>query len=215
MQEKVLELCQKPEAMRDDQWEVEFLTSFPQARLELISDQAQQGPDHMPYFLVRTSAESAEPAQTLLEWLKDKGIGLAVNPHKQLPDYIFTYGMLWNYCETGQFFSQDMAKQDLDGVIKLEEGQKIQAGAPSQEYLPEYVREILRQFFAEQEVENMKVLVISEDQENYDLCFSSDALGFPPEEEHEGILEAISWFLPPHYGLVLLPEEGLPDFINL
>ena len=59
------------------------------------------------------------------------------------------------------------------------------------------------------------VLVMSTDGENYDFCFSLESLGNPPEAEHSGIAEAISWFLPPHYSLLLIGEKDLPKFIDL
>ena len=34
-------------------------------------------------------------------------------------------------------------------------------------------------------------------------------------EEHAGVAEAIAWFLPPHYSVVLVSETGLPDFISI
>jgi hypothetical protein len=40
-------------------------------------------------------------------------------------------------------------------------------------------------------------------------------LGNPPEREHEGIAEAIAWFLPNHYSVVLISEKGLPTFSAL
>jgi hypothetical protein len=40
-------------------------------------------------------------------------------------------------------------------------------------------------------------------------------LGNPPTKEHQGIAEAISWFLPPHYSIVLISETGLPPFAAL
>ena len=50
---------------------------------------------------------SRTPKQTKfdnsIEWLSDKGVGMVVNPTKGVPDYVFTYGMLWNYRERAQF----------------------------------------------------------------------------------------------------------------
>ena len=68
-----------------------------------MNEEPQNGPDGWPYLLVRTSAEAAEPFARVVEWLAGRGIGLVVNPHKMVPDYVFTYGMLWNYIETGRF----------------------------------------------------------------------------------------------------------------
>ena len=50
---------------------------------------------------------------------------------------------------------------------------------------------------------------------SYDLCFSLESLGGPPNQEHSGIAKALSWFLPQHYSVALVKEEGLPSFFDL
>jgi hypothetical protein len=40
-------------------------------------------------------------------------------------------------------------------------------------------------------------------------------MGLSPEVEHQGILEALAWFLPPHYSVALVSEKGFPAFENL
>jgi hypothetical protein len=81
--------------------------------------------------------------------------------------------------------------------------------------LPQYVRNILKQFFMDQNVMRPRILVMSTDRKNYDLAFSLESLGNPPVKEHQGVAEAISWFLPPHYSIVLVSEIGLPEFTDL
>jgi hypothetical protein len=53
---------------------------------------------------------------------------------------------------------------------------------------------------------------VSIDQKNYDLCFSLESFGNPPETEHKGLAEALSWFLPAHYSIALISEKLLPGF---
>ena len=57
--------------------------------------------------------------------------------------------------------------------------------------------------------------MISQDNIHFDLCFSLESLGNPPDNEHEGIAEALSWFLPTHYSIVLISEKSLPEFLPL
>ena len=61
----------------------------------------------------------------------------------------------------------------------------------------------------------MKVLVMSKDGEHFDLCFSLDSLDNPPVEEHKDICEAMAWFLPDNYSIMLIAEKGLPKFYKL
>jgi hypothetical protein len=100
-------------------------------------------------------------------------------------------------------------------VIEFNEGKKLLAGEPSNEYLPDYVRKVLRDFFRDQGLLQVKILMISENSGHYDLAFSTESLGNPPQNEMQGIGEAISWFLPPHYSILLASEKDLPEFIVL
>jgi hypothetical protein len=140
-------------------------------------------------------------------------LGLVVNPQKEYPDYVFSYGMIWHFRETGLFYR---AKAETSsGSFELRQGEKLHSGPPTPEYLPQYVRSILKQFFMDQGLLNVKILVMSADRVNYDLAFSIESLGNPPVKEHQGIAEAISWFLPPHYSIALVSEKGLPAFVSL
>lgn len=209
----ISQLVTQPDSMRDEEWEKAFLLAFPTTTVEIIGEQPQVGPDGWPYLHVKTDITAAEPATKVLNWLASRGIGLAVNPHKHAPDYVFTYGMVWNLKQTGQFYTA--ANKVSPGAVKYEKGQQVHAGEPAEEYLPAYVRDILRQFFKQQGVKSPKIMVMSSNDKNYDLCFSLESLGDPPTHEHHGIAEAVSWFLPAHYSIVLISEESVPAFIEL
>ena len=88
-------------------------------------------------------------------------------------------------------------------------------GVPTEQFLPMYVRKVLKDFFRDQGVLEPKMLMILQDEKNYDLCFSLESLRNPPQAEHAGVAEAISWFLPPHYSVVLISEQNLPSFVSL
>lgn len=209
----LIDLVNVPDEQRDHQWEVDFFMSVTQSNLSLIHEAPQKGPDGWPYLLAETSAEATEPANKIMQWLALKGVGLVINPRKSYPDYVFTYGMLWHFKETGLFYRT--ADEAPVGTIELEKGQDLHAGPPAPHYLPQYVRNILKQFFLDQNVLRPRVLVMSTDRKNYDLAFSLESLGNPPVKEHAGIAEAIGWFLPPHYSIVLVSEIGLPEFSDL
>lgn len=198
----------QPEA-RNMEWELKLLQALPTARFKVLSETPVVGPDGWPYLLVGTDPEGKESAAKTLSWLSERGIGLVLNPQKSVPDYVLTYGMIWNYRERGEFLSA----QESSSVLSPNVGDKICSFAPSFEYLPEYARAILRAFFKDNGTASMKVLVISEPQ--CSLCFSLEALGQPKAEEHKGILEAISWFLPAHYSLAIMSEKDLPRFYDL
>lgn len=205
------DLIKTPDTQRDPSWENQFFHALSEARLKILSQDPQTGPDGWPYLLVETSEEGTEPAQKIIQWLATRGIGLVINPMKEYPDYVFSYGMMWSFKETGFFFKN--APEVKNGQFDLQN--IAHAGTPTPQYLPDYVRQILKQFFLDQGVLQPKILLVSQDRVHYDLAFSVESLGNPPESEWEGIAEAIGWFLPPHYSLLLVSEKEMPEFSNL
>jgi hypothetical protein len=196
---------------RDEAWEAAFLKALPTARFRIVNEAPVAGPDGWPYLLVATDGD--EPLSNMIRWLVSQGVGMVINPEKPIPDYVLSYGMIWNFRERGEFFTS--AGNVRSGPVELQNGQQVYAGPPSESYLPKEVRFILREFLKQQKVDAPKVLMVSEDQKNWDLAVSLDSLGNPPQQEHAGIAEAMSWFLPAHYSLVLMKEQTLPGFVEL
>ncbi len=209
----LVNLVSQPDAARNGEWERAFFQALIEGNVVVENPEAQPGPDGWPYLFVRTGHDATEPGTRVVQWLASKGIGLVVNGHKEFPDYVFSYGMLWNFAERGEFLTvSPPSDQALSGSIELKEGQKVLAGPPTPEFLPTYVRDILSHFFAQQEIFTPKILVLTTDQKHYDLCFSLDSMGNPSQDEHQGIAEALAWFLPAHYSILLAREEGMPLF---
>ena len=204
------ELMSVTDDKRDSNWEDQFLTAFANSNVSLLSEDPQVGPDQWPYLLVETTEGSQEPAQKILAWLATRGIGLAINPQKEFPDFVLTFGMIWNFKETGKFIHRQVSAPS--GNVELSRETIQHAGTPTEKYLPVYVKNILREFFRDQGVLAPKILLISTDKIHYDLAFSVESMGNPPESEWSGIAEAISWFLPPHYSILLVSEAQLPEF---
>ncbi len=190
------------------------MAALPQTEIKLLANEPRPGPDSWPYLMVSTEEGADEPLKNVLAWLSDKGIGLAINPQKPTPDFVLTYGMIWNYRERGEFIT-DESKQNRPGAIAIQDGQELLAGPPSEAYLPQYVRRILKQFLLDQGIFAPKVLMVSFDKVNFDLCFSIESFKSPPAHEHAQIAEAISWFLPAHYAVSLVSEKTVPGFQSL
>lgn len=207
------------EENRDRNWDEKFFKLISEANLSILTQDPQQGPDGWPYLIAETVSDNqiavnVDSAQKIFHWLSTKGIGLVINPRRTpYPDYVFSYGMLWSFRETGYFIKF----HDLNpsGPLVISENSSIKTGPPSLEYLPQYVRDVLKDFFRDQNLFEPKVLMISTDGKNYDLCFSLESLGNPAVDDHKVFLEAVSWFLPPHYTLGIISEKGLPEFTAL
>lgn len=210
------ELCLVKDSLRDRSWENNFLHQLSQSNLNLLSADPQTGPDGWPYLFAEVSDSSAESAQKILRWLSEKGIGLVINPNKAMPDYILSFGMVWSFRETGYFFKMaEKSDSAFNSQGDFEQQKVLDFGDASEVYLPGYVRKVLKDFFRDQGLLQPKILLLSYDKKNYEIVFSLESLGNPPENEHAGIAEAISWFLPPHYEIVLASEKKLPTFFPL
>ena len=207
-------LINLPEANRDDAWEQEFLRAISSSNVELLKDQAQQGPDGWPYLLAKTGPQGDEPFSSIVQWAAKKGVGIAVNTHKMLPDYIFTYGMLWNFAETGLYVTTNEAGSA--GQVVLGADDQVILGAPTEKYLPPYVRAILREFLSAQGFKSPKIVVMSStDFKIVDLVFSTESLNGLDPSQHRVLAEAIGWFLPLHYSLIFGSEQNLKGFVDL
>ena len=205
-------LLQTAEDQRDLHWENQLVKAFTEAKVKVLLEEPQKGPDGWPYLIVEsTTTEEGEPAQKILAWLQDKGVGCVLNPQKEYPDYVFTWGMIWSFRETGWFF-KPLRAQGSHNTRQIES-----SGPPTSEYLPDYVRQILREFLQQQNIFRPKILVVAFANGDSELLFSQQSLGNPPVQEHEGILEALSWFLPPHYQIAMADEMQLSSasFVEL
>ena len=165
----------------------------------------------------QSSASTGEPIPRLVQWLAGRGIGLVINAHKMVPDYVFTYGMLWNFVETGRFVIPPSTEATArPGAVHTTAAGQLLMGPPTEKYLPLYVRSVLREFLVAQGYAKPKILVLSSaDFKQIDLAFSLESLNSPPAHQHKLLAEAISWFLPLHYNLVLASEKDLPEFFEL
>ena len=203
-------LIQLPESHRDDRWEAHFLDGLIPRKVDLDGAEPGPGPDGWPYLRIRAgAAEGAEPFHRVVRWLAGRGIGLVVNAHKMMPDYVFTYGMIWNFVETGRFVRPDVpAAWPTDA--------KLIAGQPTPKFLPPYVRGVLREFLNEQGFPNPRVAVVTTgDYAVADLVFAIESLNDLPEKARSTLAEALSWFLPTHYGLRFMPEAEIGSFAAL
>jgi hypothetical protein len=203
-------LLDVPLDSRDEAWEDRFLTRLCDAKLNLLAEDPQNGPDGWPYLMAETSVDAQEPAQKVIEWLASRGIGLVVNPQKDYPDFVLSYGMLWFFRSTGKFILRD--QQAPVGQTEFNIRDIKTSGPATESYLPLAVRKIIKEFFQDQGVFSPKYAVISFDNKNYELALSLESLGNPPENEHPGIAEALSWFLPGHYRILLTKAADIKGF---
>jgi hypothetical protein len=208
-----------PVANRDESWELDFLRELALAPVRIVDESPVAGPDGWPYLMISTDlkGESGEELINVARWLATRGMGFVVNPEKAMPDYVMSYGMVWNFRDRGEFLTPtEIARSGASAkTFEIKNGQQLYTGAPSLVYLPEDIRVVVREFLKRQKVEAPKALMISADQKSWDLAFSIESLGNPPVAEHAGIAEALSWFLPAHYLVALVSEKHVAGFAAL
>lgn len=233
---------------RDEAWEKKFLKELPTAFVTVVGAEPQRGPDGWPYLFATINLEpshsrdnASEPISGVLNWLSTRGIGLVLNPDGPAPDFVLTYGMIWNFRERGEFLSEIKSESSESselneangpaqnsssgkligtdkmpvGDFRLKSGQQVMTYPPTAAELPEYTRAIIKQFLLDQGVFAPKVLKVSFDLKNYDFCFSIESLNSPPQTERSGIAEALAWFFPAHYVIGLVSESAVPGFVSL
>jgi len=204
----ISKLLSTPTNKRDEAWTQEFLKALIGTTVKMLSPDPRQGPEGFPYMMVSTD-EGKEPFLNVVKWCSEKGIGIVLNPQKPHPDFLFTYGNLWNYISRGEFFSASPSKVDSKS-FQLKDGQALFAGKPTEAFWPVYARGIFKEFLLQQGFMNVRFLLLSEKAEGpMDMVFSLESLGNPPETEWPGILEGFSWFFPSHYPLALLSEKSI------
>ena len=128
----LIDLLKVPEQDRNFAWEEKFFKKFSDEQVHLLSKDPQQGPDGWPYLICETFSQASDEAlevettQKIFHWLAGKGIGLVVNPRREpYPDYVFSYGMIWSFRETGYFLRPDLANKSGEAVF---ENNKITTG---------------------------------------------------------------------------------------
>lgn len=199
--------------LRDGDWENRFLEALQAGQIRVLSQDPQMGPEGFPYLLTTTYGDQGqEPFQRVAHWCADAGVGIVLNPTEDGEDYLFTFGMLWNYKYRGEFYSfwsHDDSAINAGGMVV----RKI-----TDVFWPEKPRRIFKEFLAQQNIFTPKAVLFSKDaKSDPELGISLESLGNPPEREHKGILEAFSWFFPRHYSLLLVPEAevGAKHFIDI
>jgi len=200
---------------RDQNWEQQFFTNCKNQKYALISESSEIGPDGFSYLLIGHDKNyldrQTESFVDLVNWCLSKGVGIVINPQKEYPDYIFTLGMLWHFALNGVFKKSNLHQAEKFVFLPGDSAKKVQV---TNDLIPDAIRSFLKMFLNQQNVIEPKILVLKQEK-HLDFIFSLESLGSPEESEHLGICEALSWFLPTHYPIMILSEVGLPKFDRL
>lgn len=197
--------------LRDDIWEQDLFRLFSQSSVYVVKDSVQIGPDGWPYLYLSTDYtkehSGEDHAAHLIQWAYENAVGLALNPDKERPDYIFHYGMIWNFAHNKVFIK--------DFIDEAPENAPIYISQVSEDIIPQHALNFIKEYIKSAGIDKPRGALISRDKINYDFALSIESLGNPPQKEHEGIARGIGWFLPNHIPVVLVFEEKLQKLFDL
>lgn len=197
--------------LRDQTWESDFFRSLVKSKIFILDDSVQIGPDGWPYMFITDDGKakhaSEDTALNVIQWAYENGVGLALNPNKEKPDYVFHYGMIWNFVHN-KFFVNDT-------VVETPPNAPIYVAQVSEDIVPQQAVNFIKDYIKSAGIDEPRAALISRDKINYDFALSLESLGNPPKEEHEGIARGIGWFLPNHLPVVLIFEDKLQKLFDL
>ena len=202
----LLEVLKTPSPKRNLEWEDEFLESFASTELFLRSDAPFMGPDGFSYMDVTShEGEKKLKLDDFLAWCAHSGVGLVLNLQKnKTPDYVFNYGMLWNYLLRGSFIN----KKEKDSNSDNEPSDKLLVHKILEGYLPQYVRENINEFLVSNKINDTKIGLVSKgDQTDYELLFYFSKSLKLTDKDSKTLLESISWFLPLDYNVAMALKD--------
>lgn len=191
-------LCEIKQSVRDSKWEEDFLKAFSTSEVFLKSEEPFVGPDGFSYMEMSTTEGETVYLDDFLSWCSEAGVGIVLNLKKnQTPDYVFNYGMIWNYTLRGVFLNPEPNDNSQTPIPKKGEVlvHKIVEG-----YLPQYVRENIKEFLALNKILECKIGLVSQGEgSSYEILWYIPKGKDWSDKDQKSLMEALSWFLPLDY----------------
>lgn len=216
----VRELLKTPAAERDGAWRARFYAAVVDACLAGNSERfILMGPDGMPYAALSVPEENQEieafSLRRLLETATNGGFGIAINPHGESVDWVFSYGDLVAFREYGSFEPEiSYGDQELRPVV-AGAGARLLIGTPSETLFPSYARNVVRSFMQRVlHIEEPRVGLVSIDGRNPELMFNVDRRNFESDDAFREGFNLLAWFMPRGQSVLGLPPEMLDGTIG-
>ncbi len=207
-----------PEDERGAKWRHRFYDLVETARLHQRDPRIVIGPDGFPYYALDLPDDDAEgdlSVGELIEVATDRGFGIAIEPFDDTAAWVFTCGDLVTRRAFGGFEFPRIGIVPADAPAfraVLKETERMEVEAPDDSMLPPYVRPLLHEYFTRKlGIADPGVLtLVSPDQEPREqLVFRIARDDFDEEDEFESAIAGLTWFLPRHLVVSILPAEVL------
>jgi hypothetical protein len=207
-----------PEDERGAKWRHRFYDLVETARLRRRDPRIFIGPDDFPYYALDLPDDDDDgdvAVGDLIELATDRGFGIAIEPLGETAAWVFTCGDLVTRRAFGGFEFPRIGIVPADvptfrSVMK--ETERMEIVAPDESMLPPYVRPLLHEYFTlKLGITDPGVLtLVSPDQEPREqLVFRIARDDFAGEEEFESAIAGLTWFLPRHLVVSILPADVL------
>lgn len=215
--QQVLDLFKVDRDDRDQGWRRKFYAAIVDASMAAPKDQALEGPDGFPYFVLNPPPAN-QGFETfcvshILETCLAEGLGVVIQPDPPPPEWVFPYGLLWALKEFGSFevVSPENDSQAQNSDAAPEGSGQVMAGQPSASFFPPYARKVIREFLKKKTGKtDLQVMLVNDPRSNpvQSLVFNVFAEDFEDQQQFGNIMYRLTWFLPRHYGLVSISKNS-------
>lgn len=205
-----------PEDARGAKWRHRFYDLVETARLVQREPHVFLGPDGFPYYALDLPAHGEDGrigVPELVDEATDRGFGIAIEAADEAAAWVFTCGDLVTRRTFGGYEFPRIGVVPADGPTfraVLKETQRMEILAPDEAMLPAYLRPLLHRYFTHTlGLAHPGVLaLISPDQEPREqLVFRVVRDDFDADEDFESAIAGLTWFLPRHLVVSILPSE--------
>lgn len=215
MTQIIIKLLAIPREKRDEIWFQSFFENLQYASFKSGKPKVYTGPDGFTYFalFVPQLNKSYEPfciGNMTKNFLLQNGWGVAINPQADQADWIFSYGDIVNYHLHHEFFTNSNLPEIKNEWVVLKE-EKVLLTQPSEFILPNETRICIKLFLQNKGFSKPKILMITQINNEVpvpQLAFNIFREDLNTPEELNLLFTQISWFLPKHYVMVLVPKES-------
>jgi hypothetical protein len=153
------------------------------------------------------------------DFLLEAGYGIVINPHgsQSYADWVFSYGDVLNFHINGEFYTSVHIPEFEDDELNYGD---VQCEAPSEKFLPNQARTVIKDFLKSQGVQQPKILLLTK---NIDGCrvqrlvFNLFPEQFQTTRHFDFTMNHLIWFLPRHYKILKLPSANkwVNNFVEL
>ena len=213
---ELFRLCAIPHEARDAAWLARFYAAAPDASLKGETPQAIAGPDGFPYFVLKLPEEGvpfeAYCISHIVDFCLENGLGAVLNPQKERPDYVFTFGNLWSWKATGQFVRElppgappGVTKETVDGE------REVLVAQPSEDFFPGFARRAVDRFLRHRlGVAEPGCFLLGDPTAipTQSLVFNVFSDGFESEKDFANAMYFLRWYLPGDYSCTAIPRNS-------